>query len=90
MKRLALLFALLLVYCGAFAQVFTTEFEGVERRYKMYLPKDLKPDAPLVMVLHGSGAKIEHVENKGFSEAAEKYGFAVCYPQGSEDRKSVV
>ena len=85
MKRLALFIAFLLVCCGAFAQVFTTEFEGLERSYKMYLPKDLKADAPLVMVLHGYGAKIEHVENKGFSEAAEKYGFAVCYPQGSKD-----
>ena len=85
MKRLALLFALLMVYCGAFAQVFTTEFGGIGRKYKMYLPKELKKDAPLVMVLHGYGAKIEHVENKGFSEAADKYGFAVCYPQGAED-----
>lgn len=85
MKRLVLFIAFLLVCCGAFAQVFTTEFEGQERYYKIYLPKDLKPDAPLVMVLHGYGAKIEHVENKGFSEAADKYGFAVCYPQGSKD-----
>ena len=87
MKRLALFIAFLLVCCGAFAQVFTTEFGGQERYYKIYLPKDLKPDAPLVMVLHGYGAKIEHVENKGFSEAAEKYGFAVCYPQGSKDSR---
>lgn len=87
MKRQALFIAFLLVCCGAFAQVFTTEFGGQERYYKIYLPKDLKPDAPLVMVLHGYGAKIEHVENKGFSEAADKYGFAVCYPQGSKDSR---
>ena len=70
---------------GAFEKMFTTMFDGVERRYKVVVPKNLKPDAPLVMVLHGYGAVIEHVDNKGFSEAADKYGFAVCYPQGSKD-----
>ena len=66
-------------------ELFTAEFYGLERRYKVYLPENLQHGAPLVFVLHGYGAVIEHVEDKGFSEAAEKYGFAVCYPQGSKD-----
>ncbi len=89
MKRLTLFFVLLLMACSMFAQgvakVYTGVFDGLERSYTVYLPKDLKQGAPLVFVLHGYGAVMEQVLDKGFSEAAEKYGFAVCYPQGSKD-----
>ena len=68
-------------------EIFTTVIDGLERRYKVYLPENLQKNAPLVFVLHGYGAKIGHVDDKGFSEAAEKYGFAVCYPEGSEDKR---
>ena len=89
MKRLSLFFVLLLMACTMFAQgvakVFTGVFDGLERSYTVYLPEDVKPGAPLVFVLHGYGAVMEQVLDKGFSEAAEKYGFAVCYPQGSKD-----
>ena len=66
-------------------EVFTGVFDGLERSYKFYAPEGLQQGAPLVFVLHGYGARIEHVDDKGFSEAAEKYGFAVCYPQGAKD-----
>ena len=76
---------MLLAVSVTFAQEFTASIDGLERSYKVYLPKNLKQGAPLVFVLHGYGANISHVQDKGFSEAAEKYGFAVCYPQGSKD-----
>ena len=85
MKKLALMFVLLLVAAGAFAQQFTANFDGVERSYTVHLPQDLKVGAPLVFVLHGYGATADLVLDKGFSEAADKFGFAVCYPQGSKD-----
>lgn len=66
-------------------EVFTAVFDGLERSYKFYAPDGLPQGAPLVFVLHGYGAVIDQVDDKGFSEAAEKYGFAVCYPQGSKD-----
>lgn len=85
MKRISLIFAMLLICAGAFAQSFTTVIDGVERSYTIHLPKNLKKNAPLVFVLHGYGASVKHVLDKGFTEAADKYGFAVCYPQGSKD-----
>lgn len=85
MKRIALFLILLLFGAGLSAQTFTTVIDGLQRSYTMYFPEDLKPDAPLVFVLHGYGAVVENVLDKGFNEAADKYGFAVCYPLGSRD-----
>ncbi len=66
-------------------EVCTAVFDGLERSYRIYVPEGVKQGAPLVFVLHGYGATIDLVDDKGFSEAAGKYGFAVCYPQGSRD-----
>ncbi len=85
MRKFIIILFLLLAVSVTFAQEFTASIDGLERSYKVYLPKNLKQGAPLVFVLHGYGANISHVQDKGFSEAAEKYGFAVCYPQGSKD-----
>ena len=64
---------------------YTCTIDGIERRYMLYLPENLKPGAPLLFVLHGYGATCNLVEDKGFGAAADKYGFAVCYPEGSKD-----
>jgi polyhydroxybutyrate depolymerase len=64
---------------------YTCIIDGLERSYKLYLPSDIKPGAPLVFVLHGYGAIPEHVLGKGFNEAADRHGFAVCYPSGTKD-----
>lgn len=66
-------------------EVCTAVFDGLERSYRIYVPEGVKQGAPMVFVLHGYGATIDLVDDKGFSETAEKYGFAVCYPQGSRD-----
>ncbi len=60
--------------------------QGLEREYKLYIPKGLKNGAPLVFVLHGYGRNF-NLDNIGFNEAAKRFGFAVCYPQGSKDGK---
>ena len=65
-------------------KTYTCTIDGVERTYKLYLPASRKADAPLIFVLHGYGGNFNH-DDKGFNEAAERHGFAVCYPQGSKD-----
>ncbi len=58
--------------------------QGLEREYYLYLPENIKPDAPLVFSLHGYGGQALNV-GQGLREVADRYGFAVCYPQGSKD-----
>lgn len=65
-------------------EIYNTVIDGVERTYKLYLPENIEKNAPLVFVLHGYGATY-NLEDQGFNEVADKYGFAVCYPQGSKD-----
>ena len=85
MKRVALFILLLFAGYGVYAQNFTVNIDGFERNYIMHLPDNLQKNAPFVFVLHGYGATAEQVLDKGFNEAANKYGFAVCYPLGSKD-----
>ena len=60
--------------------------QGMERTYWLYIPENLRPDAPLVFVLHGYGGKAEGYRPE-MLETARKHGFAVCYPQGAKDGK---
>jgi poly(hydroxyalkanoate) depolymerase family esterase len=49
---------------------------------RMYVPANLPPSAPLVVVLHGctqTSASYDH--GAGWSELAEVHGFAVLYPE---------
>ena len=96
MKNISLLrYAILLIF-GIFAanislaankadyKTYNCVIDGVERTYKLYLPANIQPNAPLIFVLHGYGGSF-NLDDKGFNEAAERHGFAVCYPQGSKD-----
>lgn len=56
-----------------------------ERTFLLYIPQSYSPDnpTPLVTVYHGatgSGKRVSGVSR--FSEAAEKYGFIIAYPDG--------
>jgi polyhydroxybutyrate depolymerase len=68
------------------AQRFTMKHGGMEREYWLFLPSDLQPDAPLVILLHGYKAKAEGYRPE-MMEVAQKNGFALCYPQGAVDGK---
>jgi polyhydroxybutyrate depolymerase len=62
-------------------------FRGIERTYRLYIPKSLDRGrrAPLVIVLHGgggSGRRMEAVTLGSFNRLAEKDGFLVVYPDG--------
>lgn len=56
----------------------------MDRTYWLYIPENLSEYAPLVLVLHGYGGKAEGYQPEMIN-TADKYGFAVCYPQGAKD-----
>ena len=54
---------------------------GVKRTYKIYRPKNLPSNAPMVFLLHGQGSSNRWTYITGFNELSEKYGFLAVYPQ---------
>jgi len=63
---------------------YTMRSGGIERSYKLHLPQGLPQGAPLVVVLHGYGGNNDP-GRFGLNAAADRHGFAVCYPQGAKD-----
>ena len=59
---------------------------GLTRSYHLYKPEGLPDNAPLIFVLHGYTSNNDHSYDYGFNAVADTAGFAVCYPQGAEDR----
>lgn len=60
---------------------------GRQRTYRIYIPKQGAKGAPLVVALHGSGENgaVMRVETgHGFDRLADRYGFAVVYPDAYE------
>lgn len=56
---------------------------GLKRDYTLYVPRALRPGAPLLVVMHGSGesgARIREGTGFGFERLADVHGFAVVYP----------
>lgn len=66
---------------------YTFAYNGTQRVYYLHKPANLPADAPVVVVLHGYGG---HAKDGGMAATADKYGFAVCYPEGTmyRDRQS--
>ena len=65
-------------------ETYNCIIDGIERTYKLYLPANIKPNAPLIFFLHGYGGS-NNIDFLGANKLADKYGFAVCYPRGSKD-----
>ncbi len=62
--------------------VFT--FEDEKRMFDLYVPDSLSAKKPLVMALHGYGDSASSFrEFTKMDPIANKYGFAVCYPEAS-------
>lgn len=57
------------------------EYAGQIRYHYMYVPASLRPERPLVIMLHGYGGKAEGYRPE-MLEVAEREGFALCIPQG--------
>ncbi|MBI3677181.1 MAG: polyhydroxybutyrate depolymerase [Proteobacteria bacterium] len=65
----------------------TMQVDGLERIYRLYVPKALAKGAPLVVVMHGSGengAQIRLGTGYEFDRLADLHRFAVVYPYGFE------
>ena len=69
---------------GSFTQ-HSFRHKNTEYTYRLYIPQNLKPDAPLIMVFHGYGSRNIPSINYGFHPVADREGFAVCYPKGPKD-----
>ncbi len=54
---------------------------GEEREYKLYVPQDCPEDAPMVVVMHGTGGSMNDKALR-FWQIADKEKFVVVFPQG--------
>ena len=64
--------------------------ENEEREYIFYKPEGLKKNSPLVLVLHGYTSSAETIQwYSQMNEIADEHGFAVCYPQGTDDNNGI-
>ncbi|MDG2331489.1 MAG: PHB depolymerase family esterase [Flavobacteriales bacterium] len=68
------------------AEFGTISSGGFSRDYIYYHASSASSSCPLVMVFHGySGNAQDIMDYSAFNALAEEFGFAVCYPQGTED-----
>ncbi|HEX7139641.1 MAG TPA: PHB depolymerase family esterase, partial [Vicinamibacterales bacterium] len=61
---------------------------GLRRTYQTYVPRGFQKGAPLVVVLHGSGengTRIRIETGYAFERLADRYGFAVVFPDAYDD-----
>lgn len=61
------------------------QFDGFERTYRVHVPSGYRASepTPLVVVLHGAFSTSAEMElHTGFSDLADREGFAVAYPDG--------
>ncbi len=88
MKKLSIAFAFLFTALSGFSQLseFTYVHDGENRSYFLYLPDNIAPGSPLVFVLHGyTSTAAGIIDSYGMNAIADANGFAVCYPQGTQD-----
>ncbi|MBB3231291.1 alpha/beta hydrolase [Halomonas stenophila] len=85
----ALGFSLLVATCGASAFTlsegegrFGYSLPGSDQQLDVYtyLPDDMTPKSPIVMVMHGSGRNAQY-NRDAWAERAEEYGFVVIAPE---------
>ena len=68
------------------AQYTDFEHDGITRQYIYYEPETLNQQMPLVIVMHGYTGDANSIKNYSeMNDFADQYGFAVCYPRGTED-----
>ena len=61
-------------------------WDKIDREYLLYTPPGVQENAPLVFVFHGySGSAVDIMEYSAMNDVADDNGFAVCYPQGTQD-----
>jgi polyhydroxybutyrate depolymerase len=91
LRRIALVVALCMVAACApaatgfapGASVHRINVGGVDRGYRLYVPEDLPPSAPLVLMLHGWTGSAEQAQRQyGWNGKADSAKFVVAYPDG--------
>ena len=86
------LFLFVLISCGnnetGFVEERVIEHQGLKRSFLIYVPENIKENAPLVVAIHGytSTAKIL-MGYSGINQIADVEGFMVAYPQGTKDSR---
>src|SRR5579885_2781412 len=88
MRALCLLLALFLPLMARAGSdpLMNIEFGGMTRSYLLHLPNPLpnKP-LPVVLVLHGGGGDADNARYMtGFDAEADRQGFIVVYPNGTD------
>lgn len=64
----------------------TLTFQGIQRNYNIYFPKnyDSNKTYPLVLAFHGGGGNPEQFERtSGLDKMADNYGYILVYPAGT-------
>lgn len=84
-KMLAGLMLMPLASAGYSAERYEMEYGDTVRTYTMYIPENLPANAPLVVYTHGYGSRAR--ERADLHAAADRYGFAVCNPDGAPDSR---
>ena len=82
----------MLISCGneetGFVEERVIEHEGLERSFLIYVPKNIKENAPLVVAIHGYTSSAKTLMGySGINQIADKEGFLVAYPQGTKDSR---
>jgi polyhydroxybutyrate depolymerase len=63
----------------------TITVDQTERSYVLHVPRGVQHPAPLVIVLHGGGGSAQSaIVQTGFDAEADKHGFIVAYPEGTD------
>ena len=86
------LFLFMLISCGneetGFVEERVIEHEGLERSFLIYIPTNIKENAPLVVAIHGYTSSAKTLMGySGINQVADKEGFLVAYPQGTKDSR---
>ena len=81
-----------LISCGneetGFVEERVIEHEGLERSFLIYVPTNIKENAPLVVAIHGYTSSAKTLMGySGINQVADKEGFLVAYPQGTKDSR---
>ena len=85
-KLIISIFVLFYFHNKTQAQYIEFEHDGIDRQYIYYEPLDLNEQMPLVIVMHGFGGDANDIRNYSeMNQFANQYGFAVCYPRGTND-----
>jgi poly(3-hydroxybutyrate) depolymerase len=61
----------------------TVELDGIDRRYVVYVPRNVNRPAPVVLMFHGSsGTGEQFLRTSGWRELADREGFVAVFPTG--------